>query len=169
MPETTGRLIAAVDSLVRTVDELKTNVAKSSTACDQLSVRCGQLESTAAELRRYLFTGNGQPSVIQQLASIRTSLENTADDIKQIASKSVTEHRLRNSEQVLKLRMDVIEGKVSDIKQEQKGMQDDREDEVKVERSSRTQFYVAIIGGALGIIAAVITVAVPIVQSLLNK
>lgn len=140
------KLSLAVSTLTEIVGQLRTDVSRMTVVTEQLSVRCGAVEKSTSELQRYLFTGNGQPALSQQLVAVRTQLDQVLRDFKDSAHDHVTSQRLTDSEHLFATKLGSVERTVEEMQKQQ-----------ETHAASRLSLIVAIVGGALGIVSAAIT------------
>lgn len=144
------KLSMAVSSLTGVVEGLRAELTRSTVVAEQLMVRCGQLEAATKDLQKFLFTGNGQPALTQQIATIKTQLEAALSDLRDFDSSRI-------SEKVFQAKLDQIEKAITSLQNTQKEMGEDREDIEKANNATRIQILLCVAGGIMGIISALVT------------
>ena len=142
-----------VGNLACTTDDLKINVGKASAVARQLNSRYAQLEEITKELQRYLFTGNGQPSLTQQLAVLKTQITSIMEDLKGFADNSV-------SEKTFQIRMSGLEAMLHSIQETQAEFKVKVANDKEKYEATRLQIIICVIGGLMGLVSVIISAAI---------
>lgn len=148
-----AELQEVVGNLACTTDELKISVGKASAVARQLNGRYSQLEEITKELQRYLFTGNGQPSLTQQLAILKTQITSIMEDIKGFADSSV-------SEQTFQARMSGLEKMLASIQETQAEFKARMATDREKYEATKLQIIICVLGGLMGLVSVIISAAV---------
>ncbi len=132
------KLSMAVSSLTSVVEGLRTELTRSTVVAEQLMVRCGQLEAATKDLQKFLFTGNGQPALTQQIATIRFDVN-------------------RITEEIFQAKISQIENSIEGLEEAHKELQHQRDLSEQAHSASKLQVILCVAGGIMGIASAIIS------------
>lgn len=144
------KLSMAVSSLTGVVEGLRTELTRSTVVAEQLMVRCGQLEAATKDLQKFLFTGNGQPALTQQIATIRTQLETALTNLRDFDVNRITE-------KIFQAKISQIEDSIEGLEEAHKELLHQRDAAEQAQNASKLQVIICVAGGIMGIVSAIIT------------